>query len=216
MKGIQTIQNIINEKIIAVIRTNTSEEAEKAAIAAYEGGIKVIELTMTTPNALSVIQKLKKYFNDEMVIGAGTVIDAVTARLAIECGANFIVSPHLDAEIIKMCNLYQVPVVPGTTNTKDIVEALKLGCGIIKLFPANLLGPKAIGSFKGPFPQANFIPTGGVNVESITDWLKGGALAVGTGSELIKEGLYTGDFSQITNYAKQLVEKVNLFKGEAL
>jgi len=208
MKNLQTDQRILEEKIIAVIRAQTMEQSEKIVNAALKGGIRIIELTLTTPNALTTISKLKKLHGTKVTVGAGTVLDEVTARLAIESGADFVVSPHLDASIVRMCHLYQIPVIPGVMNTKEIVEALKLGCGIIKLFPANIVGPKAIGSFKGPFPQANFIPTGGVNVETITEWLKAGAVAVGTGSELTKEALNTNDFSKVTSYAKNLVEAI--------
>src|SRR5690625_1935790 len=208
MKNLQTDQRILEEKIIAVIRAQTMEQSEKIVNAALKGGIRIIELTLTTPNALTTISKLKKLHGTKVTVGAGTVLDEVTARLAIESGADFVVSPHLDASIVRMCHLYQIPVIPGVMNTKEIVEALKLGCGIIKLFPANIVGPKAIGSFKGPLPQANFIPTGGVNVETITEWLKAGAVAVGTGSELTKEALNTNDFSKVTSYAKNLVEAI--------
>lgn len=215
MKNLKTIQTIMDEKIIAVVRTKTMEEAEKVAEAAYEGGIRIIEVTMTTPGALSIITNLKRNYGSQMVVGAGTIIDEVTSRLAIESGADFIVSPHLDAEVVKMCHLYQIPIIPGATNTKDIIEALKLGCGIIKLFPANLFEPKAIGAFKGPLPQANFIPTGGVNAETISTWLNAGAVAVGTGSELTKEALNTGDFTKVTDYARRLVKEVTQLGGES-
>jgi 2-dehydro-3-deoxyphosphogluconate aldolase/(4S)-4-hydroxy-2-oxoglutarate aldolase len=215
MKNLQTIQTILDEKIIAVVRTQSTEEAEKVAEAAYEGGIRIIELTLTTPNALTIIKDLKKKYGAEMTVGAGTVLDEVAARFAVENGADFVVSPHLDAAIVHMCHLYQVPIIPGATNTKEVVEALKLGCGIIKLFPANFVGPKAIGSFKGPFPQASFIPTGGVNAETITDWLNAGAVAVGTGSELTKEAMKTGDFTKVTNYAQKLVKAAKELGGTA-
>jgi 2-dehydro-3-deoxyphosphogluconate aldolase/(4S)-4-hydroxy-2-oxoglutarate aldolase len=214
MKNLQTIQTILDEKVIAVVRTQTMEEAEKVAEAAYEGGIRIIELTLTTPNALAIIANLKEKYGSKMTVGAGTVLDEVAARLAVENGADFVVSPHLDASIVRMCHLYQVPIIPGATNTKEIVDALKLGCGIIKLFPANLVGPKAIGSFKGPFPQASFIPTGGVNIETICDWISAGAVAVGTGSELTKEAIKTGDFSKVTSYAQKLVKATKQLEGK--
>lgn len=201
----QTLQQMIREKVIAVIRTDSAGAALQAAEAAYEGGIRLLEITLTTPGALQIIADLKRKYGAAAVVGAGTVMDAVSARLAIDSGADFLVSPHLDAEVIQMAHLHQVPIIPGTATLKDAVEALKLGCGVIKLFPANLLGPQAIRAFKGPLPQAHFIPTGGVNAETISDWLAAGAVAVGTGSELTKEALQTGDFTKVTAYARKLV-----------
>jgi 2-dehydro-3-deoxyphosphogluconate aldolase / (4S)-4-hydroxy-2-oxoglutarate aldolase len=211
LKKLQTIQTIKNEKVIAVIRSKTAEEAEKLAEAAYSGGIRLIEITLTIPGALTVINQLKRKYHLDLVIGAGTIMDDVTARLAIEGGVDFIVSPHFDENIVMMCNLYQVPIIPGISNTNQVVQALRLGCDIVKLFPASMFGPKVIRALKGPFPQAEFLCTGGVNLDTITEWLTAGAMAVGIGSEMAKEAVKTGDYKKATDYAKKLVEKVKEF-----
>jgi 2-dehydro-3-deoxyphosphogluconate aldolase / (4S)-4-hydroxy-2-oxoglutarate aldolase len=211
LKKLQTIQTIKNEKVIAVIRSKTAEEAEKLAEAAYSGGIRLIEITLTIPGALTVINQLKRKYHLDLVIGAGTIMDDVTARLAIENGVDFIVSPHFDENIVMMCNLYQVPIIPGISNTNQVVQALRLGCDIVKLFPASMFGPKVIRALKGPFPQAEFLCTGGVNLDTITEWLTAGAMAVGIGSEMAKEAVKTGDYKKATDYAKKLVEKVKEF-----
>ncbi|WJQ05550.1 bifunctional 4-hydroxy-2-oxoglutarate aldolase/2-dehydro-3-deoxy-phosphogluconate aldolase (plasmid) [Geobacillus stearothermophilus] len=207
----QTIQTIKDEKVIAVIRSKTTEEAEKLAEAVYSGGIRLIEITLTIPGALTVINRLKRKNYPNLVIGAGTVTDDVTARLAIENGVDFVVSPQFDERVVMMCNLYQVPIIPGISNTNQVVEALKLDCNIMKIFPASMFGSKVIRALKGPFPQAEFLSTGGVDLDTIIEWLTAGAIAVGIGSEMTKEAIETGDYNKATDYARQLVEKVKEF-----
>lgn len=207
-KKIALYQKMKKEKLIAVIRTNSQQDARQVIDAVIAGGINIIEITMTTPGAIDLIKEVKGHYKDTVCVGAGTILNAEAAQQAISAGSEFVVSPHFDEEIIKLCNLYQVMVIPGTTVLKDMVQALKLGCSIIKLFPANLLGVQAIKTFKGPLPQVELMPTGGVNLETITDWLNGGALAVGIGSDLSKQALQTRDFSYTTKYAQQLVYKI--------
>ena len=212
MKKIRTIQTIENEKIIAIVRTSTAEEAEKVVEAAHKGGIRIIEVTLTIPGALAIISKLRKQYGSELMIGAGTVLDTTTARMAIEHKVDFVVSPHLDKDVVTMCHLYQIPIIPGAVDSHQVVEALKLDCGIIKLFPSQLFGPNAVRALKSPFPQAEFIPTGGVNVETLTDWLDAGALAVGVGGEMTREAVKTGDFDKVRDYAQQLVSRLQEYK----
>jgi 2-dehydro-3-deoxyphosphogluconate aldolase/(4S)-4-hydroxy-2-oxoglutarate aldolase len=211
-KKIKIYQRMVDEKLIAIVRTKNYNEAKRAIDAIIEGGITIIEITLTTPEALRLIRETKEMYNGSALVGAGTVLTPQQAALAINAGAEFIVSPHFDSEIVKVCHLEQVMVIPGATVFKDMVQALAVDCSVIKLFPANTLGPEAIKSFNGPLPQVDFIPTGGVNLDTIQEWLKAGAAAVGIGGDLTKKALQTNDFSYVTTYAKELVTQVNAFK----
>lgn len=197
------------EKVVAVIRGNSEEEIINIVEAAHKGGFNFMELTFTIPNAVKVIEAVVERFkdNDQIVIGAGTVMDPTSARMAILAGAEFIVSPHFDEEIVKLCNTYCITVFPGATTVKDMVSCLSLGANVIKLFPGDAFGPKAIKAFKGPLPQAEIMPTGGVSLENVNEWLDNGAYAVGVGSVLTK-GATTGDFDQVETVARQFVEAV--------
>ncbi len=214
MGKLETIQTLKAEKLVAVIRGANFEEVNQMVDAIYNGGIHLMEITFTIPQADQVIAKIKEANADkvDMVVGAGTVMDIVSARLAILAGADFIVCPHFDKEIIKLCNLYQVPCFPGAVSVKEIADALQYGADIIKLFPGELYGPKAIKAFHGPLPQAQFMPTGGVSAENLKDWLDQGAIAVGLGGSLTK-GAKTGDFKAVEAEAKKLVEIVRSYCG---
>ncbi|TGY65189.1 bifunctional 2-keto-4-hydroxyglutarate aldolase/2-keto-3-deoxy-6-phosphogluconate aldolase [Dubosiella muris] len=207
MGKLETIQTLKKEKLVAVIRGAGFEEVNKMVDAIYKGGIHLMEITFTIPHAEQVIAKIKEANKDkpDMVVGAGTVLDIVSARLAILAGADFVVCPHFDKDIMKLCNLYQIPCFPGAVTVKEIADALQYGADIIKLFPGELYGAKAIKAFHGPLPQAQFMPTGGVSADNLKDWLDQGAVAVGLGGSLTK-GAKTGDFDAVTNEAKKLVE----------
>lgn len=209
---IKNYQRMVDEKLIAIVRTKNYNEAKRAIDAIIEGGITIIEITLTTPEALRLIRETKEMYNGSALVGAGTVLTTQQAALAINAGAEFIVSPHFDPEIVKACHIEQVMVIPGATVFKDMIQALAVDCSVIKLFPANTLGPEAIKSFNGPLPQVEFIPTGGVDLDTIQEWLNAGAAAVGIGGDLTKKALQTNDFSYVTTYAKELVTQVNAFK----
>ena len=203
------LMKLRQEKVVAVIRGKNEEEVLKTVDAVLAGGVNFLEITFTIPNAQNIIAKLAEKYREEeeVVIGAGTCLDIVTARMAISAGAQFVVCPHFDKEIMKLCNSYRLPVFPGATTVTDMLECLKYGAPVIKLFPGDTFGPSAIKAFKGPLPQADFMPTGGVSVENIHQWLDNGAIAVGAGSVLTK-GAQTGDFEQVTEVAKKFVEAV--------
>ncbi|MCI1777893.1 MAG: bifunctional 2-keto-4-hydroxyglutarate aldolase/2-keto-3-deoxy-6-phosphogluconate aldolase, partial [Paenibacillus lautus] len=139
------------------------------------------------------------------IIGAGTVLDAETARITILAGAEFVVSPGFDRDTIMLCNRYRIPVMPGAVTVHDIVASLELGVDVVKLFPGNLYSPSVIPSLKGPLPQANIMPTGGVNLDNLHEWIKAGAFAVGIGSDLTKDALKSGDFNLITEKARAYI-----------
>ena len=208
MDKMDVIQKIKKEKIISVIRGDNQEQIEKMINAIVEGGINLIEITMTVPNAINIIEKLvKKYKNTEVIIGAGTVFDIETAKMVINAGAKFVVSPILDVELIKMCNEYNVLVIPGIATPTEAYAAMKYGAEILKLFPSNVYGPEFIKALKGPFPNIQIMPTGGISLENIDKWIESGAIAVGEGGELTKSAKQ-GDYQKVIDTVKKFVEKV--------
>ena len=212
MKKQRILESIHREGVVAVLRGDSPEEAVQMAEQAIAGGIKLIEITMTVPFALKAVEQLAlKYSPDPgsdayAVIGAGTVLDPETARAAIMSGAEFIVGPSLNADTVKLCNRYRVPVMPGIMTIREIQEALERGVDVVKLFPGNLFSPDMIKAVHGPMPQANVMPTGGVSLDNLADWIEAGAFAVGIGSDLTREAVKTGDYGKIAEKAKQYVE----------
>jgi 2-dehydro-3-deoxyphosphogluconate aldolase/4-hydroxy-2-oxoglutarate aldolase len=211
MKKEAVLQRMKEDCLIAVIRAKNKEQGEKLVDSIIKGGINFIEITMTMDegNPVEFIAFLAQKYKDnpKIVIGAGTVLDPETARLVILAGANYVVSPAFNPETIKLCNRYRVPVLPGVMSPTEAIMALEAGCDVIKLFPGNILGPAAISTYKGPLPQGEFMPSGGVDVDNVDKWLKAGAYAVGTGSSLTK-GAKTGDFEAVEAKAREFVEAV--------
>lgn len=209
MEKEQIIQRLEAGGLVAVVRAKSAEEAVKISDACLAGGCGSIELTFTVPGADKVIATLaEKYKNGEMLLGAGTVLDAQTARLAILSGANYIVSPSFNAECARLCNRYRVPYIPGCMTITEVITAMEAGADIIKIFPADLYGPAIIKDIKGPLPQAKLMPTGGVDVSNVDEWIKVGAVCVGAGSSLTA-GAKTGDYQKITDTAKEFIAKIN-------
>lgn len=209
MEKEQIIQRLEAGGLVAVVRANSAEEAVKISDACLAGGCSSIELTFTVPGADKVIATLaEKYKNGEMLLGAGTVLDAQTARLAILAGANYVVSPSFNAECARLCNRYRVPYIPGCMTITEVITAMEAGADIIKIFPADLYGPAIIKDIKGPLPQAKLMPTGGVDVSNVDEWIKAGAVCVGAGSSLTA-GAKTGDYQKITDTAKEFIAKIS-------
>jgi 2-dehydro-3-deoxyphosphogluconate aldolase/(4S)-4-hydroxy-2-oxoglutarate aldolase len=204
-----TLQKLSSIGVVAVVRGKTAEDGVKTADACIAGGVKAIELAFTTPDAPTAIKTLvDKYANDDsVVIGAGTVLEPTTARLAIIAGAKFIVSPAFDKDVVEMCNLYRVVSCPGVMDPKGCVEALKAGADIIKIFPGDIVGKNMIKDIHGPLPQAQLMPSGGVNAENAADWLKAGCVAVSAGGSLTA-GAKKGDYAAVTEMAKKFVAAV--------
>lgn len=208
MSKIDTLARIKEAGIVAVVRAESFEQAEKITDACIAGGVAAIELTFTVPKADKLITAMReKYSNGEIIIGAGTVMDAATARIAILAGAEYIVSPYFDPETVKTCNRYGIPSMPGVFTPTECVAAMEAGADILKIFPGDVAGPNFIKSFLGPVPHAQMMPSGGVDVDNVDKWIKAGAVAVGAGSSLTK-GAKTGDYELITKTAKQFVEKI--------
>ncbi|WP_218780179.1 bifunctional 4-hydroxy-2-oxoglutarate aldolase/2-dehydro-3-deoxy-phosphogluconate aldolase [Bacillus sp. OV166] len=214
MKKINILTKIAECGVVAVVRADSKEEAVNISEACVEGGIQGIEVTFTVQGADEVIKELATLYqhNKDVVIGAGTVLDAATARIAILAGAQFVVSPAFDQETATLCNLYQVPYMPGCMTITEMKRALEAGVDIVKLFPGSAFGPEFVKAVKAPLPQVNIMPTGGVNLDNVDQWIKNGCVAVGVGGNLV-EPAKTGEFDKITDYAKQYIEKVQAARG---
>jgi len=210
LKKSKILKKITDIGIVAVVRSETIEEGIRISKACVEGGIPAIEVTYTVPGATEVIKALKEQFtSEELVIGAGTVLDAATARIAILAGSEFIVSPAFDKETAKLCNLYQVPYMPGCMTITEITKAMQYGADIVKLFPGSAFGPSFVKAVKAPLPQANIMPTGGVSLENIDEWFKNGVIAVGAGGKLA-----SGSSEDIIATAKAFVEKIKEIRNK--
>lgn len=210
LKKSKILKKITDVGIVAVVRSETIEEGIRISKACVEGGIPAIEITYTVPGATDVIKALKEEFaSDELVIGAGTVLDPATARIAILAGSEFIVSPAFDEETAKLCNLYQVPYMPGCMTITEITKAMQYGADIVKLFPGSAFGPSFVKAVKAPLPQANIMPTGGVSLENIDEWFKNGVVAVGAGGKLA-----SGSSEDIIATAKAFVEKIKEIRNK--
>lgn len=201
------LNRIIESGLVAIIRADVADHAARIAEACARGGITVLEVTFTVPGATKVIEGLSREYEGQMIVGAGTVLDPETARIAILSGAQFVVSPALNVDTARLCNRYQVPHMPGTATVKEIIEAMELGAEIIKIFPSEGLGPGFVKAVRSPLPQAQLMPTGGVSLENVTDWIKAGCIAVGVSGHLT--GYKTASDSKIiTDTAKQFLTKI--------
>lgn len=204
MSKIETLSRIKELGIVPVIRANSSDQAVEFCKGLIDGGINTLEVTFTIPNAIEVFQILQKELPEDTLIGAGTVLDPTTARLAIMNGAKFVVSPSFDKEVAKLCNRYNIPYMPGCITPAEMLKAYEYGVDIIKLFPGSLPGPSYVKAIHGPYPHFQIMPTGGVGLENIKDWFEAGVVAVGAGSNLVK-----GSREEITKKAKEYLEKIS-------
>lgn len=197
--------------VVPVVRAQSADDAGRAIDAVMAGGINVIEVTMTVPGALGVIEQLARRYADDVLVGAGTVLDAETARACMLAGAQFIVSPALDEETIACCRRYGVAVMPGALTPTEVVRAWTLGADAVKVFPAGALGGASyLKALKAPLPQVEMIPTGGVSLKTAADFIRAGAMALGVGADLIDlKALAEGNERLITERARQFLEIVN-------
>lgn len=200
--------------IVAVIRAESPQQALRITEAVKAGGVTAIEITMTVPGALDVIRELAaSYTRGEVLVAAGTVLDSETARACLLAGAEYIVSPGTDIETIRLCHRYQKLVIPGVATPTELMRAMQAGAAVCKVFPASLFGPKIISALKGPFPQSRLLPTGGVNLDNVSEWIKAGSFAVGVGSELIA-GASAGDYDMVTCTAKEFINRIKKSREE--
>lgn len=208
MKKLDILEKVLRNGIVAIVRTDSAEKAKRIVGAVSDGGIKVIEVTMSVPGAVEVIQELAPFCGREgITLGVGSVLDPETARAAILSGAEYVVTPCLNPAVIRLCNRYQVPSMPGAMSVKEIVEALEAGADIVKVFPGELLGPGFIRAVHGPLPQAPLMPTGGVTADNVREWFDAGAVALGVGGSLTA-GAKTGDYAAVTEAARLFVDRI--------
>lgn len=208
MLKLKVLQKVLDSGLVAIVRTDSPDQAARIADACAEGGVAALEITFTVPGAAEVISDLaKRYQPERIVIGAGTVLDPETARIAILAGAQFLVSPSLNTDTARLANRYQIPYMPGADNVRDVVEAMECGADIIKVFPGETLGPQFIRAVKAPLPQASLMPTGGVSIENASTWVRAGAVALGVGGNLIA-GAKSGDYASITALARRFIEAI--------
>jgi len=196
--------------VVPIVRAPSPEDALKAAEAIIEGGLGIAEIAMTVAKALRVMETVAERFGDKVLLGAGTILDPESCRAAMLAGAEFIVTPSLDVRVIELARRYSKPVFPGALTPTEVVTAWQAGADMVKIFPAGSVGgPKYIKALKGPLPQIELVPTGGVNLENTADFIKAGAAAVAVGSELVDvKALREGKLDVITSNARQFVEAV--------
>jgi 2-dehydro-3-deoxyphosphogluconate aldolase/(4S)-4-hydroxy-2-oxoglutarate aldolase len=210
MTKTQIRSSIIDIGIVPIVRTNSAESAVKSIEAVYAGGIRSAEITMTVPGAVKALEKLADALGDKMVLGAGTVLDPETARICILAGAQFLVTPALRTSTIEVAHRYSKVICPGALTPTEVLTAWEAGADFVKVFPcSNMGGAKYIKALKGPFPQIEMIPTGGVNLDTAADFLKAGSAAVAVGSELIDaQTIKDGNYEIFTERAKRYLEVV--------
>lgn len=207
------LQRVVECGIVAVVRFAEPGPLVEVVKALAEGGVTVAEVTFTVPNALDVIREAKRQLGDRVLLGAGTVLDSETARAAFLAGAEFLVSPCVNLDVIRMARRYDKLVMPGAFTPTEIVAAWEAGADIVKVFPAEIVGPAFFKALRGPLPQVKLMPTGGVDLNTATEFLKGGAVCLGVGGQLVEpQAVVKRDFARITTLAKQYTEIVKQFR----
>jgi 2-dehydro-3-deoxyphosphogluconate aldolase/(4S)-4-hydroxy-2-oxoglutarate aldolase len=203
----QQLQALCDSGVVAVIRARSVDELTWVCRALVEGGIKGIEITMTSPGATEAIYQVSNLLKNEAIIGAGSVLDPETARIAMLAGADFIVGPAVNLEMIEICKRYSKIVIPGAFSPTEIITAWQAGADVVKVFPATKLGPSFIKDIKGPLPQVRLMPTGGVDISNLGEFLKAGASFVGVGTALVnKEAVAQRDSARLTKLATDYIE----------
>jgi 2-dehydro-3-deoxyphosphogluconate aldolase/(4S)-4-hydroxy-2-oxoglutarate aldolase len=208
------MQIIESTGVIAIMRAQSSDQLLQAADAIREGGVRVIEVTMTTPGALEVIAEARRRYGAEVLFGAGTVLDAETGRAAILAGAQLVVAPTLNLGLIELCRRYSIPVMPGAYTPTEALTAWQAGADIVKIFPADVGGPAYLKAIRAPLPQLKLCPVGGVDLDTAAEFIRSGAACLGVGSALINQKLLdSGDFAELARRAARFREEVQ--KGRA-
>ena len=203
LKKYATLEAIVQTGAVLIVRLNDAEEAFAVSEAAIAGGFRALEITLSVPGALGVIERLSaKYAEQGVAIGAGTVIDAESAYASISAGAEFLVSPQLNPKMIALANRYQAVTISGAFTPTEILDTLEAGADIVKLFPAEIAGPQYVQTILAPLPQAPILPAGGVTKDNVKAWFDAGVTAVGVGSFVTKAAQADGDYSKVTNAAK--------------
>jgi 2-dehydro-3-deoxyphosphogluconate aldolase/(4S)-4-hydroxy-2-oxoglutarate aldolase len=212
----QILSSIVDIGVVPVVRTSSADSAIRSIEAIYRGGIRAAEITMTVPGAIRALEKVADQFGDTIVLGAGTVLDPETARACMLAGAQFFVTPALNVSTIELAQRYSKPIMPGALTPTEVVTAWQAGADVVKIFPASAVGgAKYIKALKGPFPQIEMIPTGGVNLETAADFLKAGACAVAVGGELIDaQTIKEGRYDVFEERARQYLEVIRKARAD--
>jgi 2-dehydro-3-deoxyphosphogluconate aldolase/(4S)-4-hydroxy-2-oxoglutarate aldolase len=206
----QDLKRVMDCGIVAVVRFPDPGPLVEVVRALADGGVTVAEVTLTVPNALDVIREAKRLLGDRVLLGAGTVLDPETARAALLAGAEFVVAPGLNLDVIRVCRRYDRLVMPGAFTPTEVITAWEGGADVVKVFPADVVGPAFFRALRGPLPQVKLMPTGGVDLTTAAEFLKAGAACLGVGSQLVEpKAVAAGDMTRITSLAKQYVEIVN-------
>jgi 2-dehydro-3-deoxyphosphogluconate aldolase / (4S)-4-hydroxy-2-oxoglutarate aldolase len=209
-----TVTRIVEVGIVAVVRSDQSATLVKVVEALAEGGVTAAEVTFTVPDALDVIRQVRKEVGDAVVLGAGTVLDAETARAALLAGAEYIVSPVVNLDVIRLCRRYDKAVMPGAFTPTEVLTAWEAGADIVKVFPADVGGPAYLKALRGPLPQVRLMPTGGVDLSTAESFLKAGACCLGVGGSLVDpKAVASGDFNRIRDLAAQFIAIVRSSRG---
>jgi 2-dehydro-3-deoxyphosphogluconate aldolase/(4S)-4-hydroxy-2-oxoglutarate aldolase len=217
MNKSEVVQTIRDVGIIPVVRAQSADEAMMAIDAIREGGVSLLEITMTVPGAVQLIEKVAKRYGAEALVGAGTVLDAETARACVDAGAQFVVSPSLNLETIEVCRAHDVAVLPGALTPTEVVNAWNAGADFVKVFPAGAVGgPSYLKALKAPLPHIELVPTGGVSLKTAADFIEAGASALGVGADLVDlKALREGQQHIITERAREFVRIVREARASA-
>ncbi len=208
MLKLRVLGRIVDSGLVAVIRADNPDEALRIAEACEQGGVAAIEMTFTVPGAARVIEELSRRNSGQtLVIGAGTVLDPETARIATLAGAQFIVSPAFSGDTARLCNRYQIPYMPGAATVRQVIDAMEAGADIVKVFPGETLGPAFVRAVKAALPHASLMPTGGVSIDNVHEWIKAGCVAVGVGGNLTRTAA-AGDYRSVTELTKRFIEQI--------
>lgn len=211
----EQLQHVLNAGIVAVVRAPDPTHLVEVMRALAEGGVTVAEVTFTVPNAIDVLKEARKVLGNSILLGAGTVLDPETCRAAILAGAEFIVSPSLNLDVIRMCHRYDKLVMPGAFTPTEIVTAWEAGADIVKVFPADIVGPAFFKAMRGPLPQVRLMPTGGVDLTTAATFLQAGACALGIGGQLVDpKAVANRDFAKLRSLAEQYVQIVRNTRAE--
>jgi 2-dehydro-3-deoxyphosphogluconate aldolase/(4S)-4-hydroxy-2-oxoglutarate aldolase len=210
------LQQVLECGIVAVVRSQDSQQLVEAVRALADGGVAIAEITMTVPGALDVVRQVKQALGDQVLLGAGTILDSETARAALLAGAEFIVSPTVNLDVIQLCRRYDKLVMPGAFTPTEILAAWEAGADIVKVFPADVVGPAFFKAVSGPLPQIRLMPTGGVDLKTAANFLKAGACCLGVGGQLVEpEAVAKRDIARIRELARQYVAIVRQTRGQA-
>ncbi len=204
MSRTSTLDRILEGGIVAVIRSESPDQLVQVVRALAEGGVTAAEITFTVPDAIEVIRRVRKEMGDSIVLGAGSVLDPETARAALLAGAEYIVGPALNLDVIRLCRRYDKVVMPGAFTPTEVVSAWEAGADVVKIFPSDIGGPSYIKALRGPLPQVRMMPTGGVNLATAEDFLRAGACCLGIGGSLVEpRAVASGDFGRLRDLAGQ-------------